>query len=149
MAEDNREYQDKHGFTLVELLIVIAIIGILMAIAVPAYVGYLKRAKCNTGKRNFDIAYRYVKAELAKRSTGSGTAATDVVNELNSGNKHTPWDVNQDAFVDGNNPGPGQVVVNPSDLSIAAAGSTVAVRINTPYTAACEWTSFSTGILVE
>ena len=41
--------KNQQGFTLFELMIVIAIIGILMAIAIPAYQDYTVRAKVSEG----------------------------------------------------------------------------------------------------
>lgn len=50
LEENSMKYH--HGFTLIELMIVIAIIGILAAIALPAYQDYVARAQATEALRS-------------------------------------------------------------------------------------------------
>ena len=56
---------------MIELLIVVAIIGVLAAVGIPMYNGYIVQAKINASKENHNRIRDFITGEFTKCSTGS------------------------------------------------------------------------------
>ena len=65
----------EQGFTLIELLVVIIILGVLIAIAVPSYVGFRDRAADNAAKSDLRAALPSAEAYYADNGSYAGMTA--------------------------------------------------------------------------
>ena len=127
------------GFTLIELMIVIAIVGILAAIALPAYQDYIVRAKMSEAVAALAEAKTTV-AEYVSSNRGLPTAATSF--GINKGSVASPIGDILISVV-ANLATPGVFItarVNPSILNIESSGSSTFSLVGTVAAGAMRWT---------
>src|SRR5438105_6556425 len=72
MTKLRQRLSHEEGFTLIELLIVIVIIGILLAIAVPSYLGFKDRANKRAAQSDLREAVPTAEAFYSDNGTYSG-----------------------------------------------------------------------------
>ena len=124
---------NKKGFTLAELLVVVAIIGVLVAISIPIFTSQLEKAKEATDQANLRSLY----AECAS-SALTGTASSTGVTVTNAGGVTTAtgeYTLVQTAngWVDGNDVTIGGIEVKSADI---VKGATYTVTVKSDGTAA-------------
>lgn len=115
------------GFTLIELMIVVAIIGILAAVALPAYQDYTVRAKVSEGV----IAGSSAKGVLSEAFQADGvtglTAAATAINATPFAQKASKYVINYCVF---NAPAGGApTAANCAAFPAAAANWTISVAL--------------------
>ncbi len=72
-----------HGFTLIELLTAMTVAGILAAIAVPAFNGFLQNDR-DTGQVNSLVgSFSYARSEAVKRASTNGITVCPSLDSLN------------------------------------------------------------------
>jgi len=74
------------GFTLIELIVVIAIVGILAGIGVPAYRAYLEKARMTKTVSDMRVVEKEILAYKATKDR-----LPDSLNDINRENMKDPW----------------------------------------------------------
>ena len=67
----------RKGFTLIELIVVIAIIGVLAAILVPSMLGYIRKSKINAANSTAAQVHKAANTALTELDEEGGTLPTD------------------------------------------------------------------------
>ena len=126
--------RNRKGFTLAELLIVVAIIGVLVAISIPIFTSQLEKAREATDEANLRAAYAAGVAEVLDNEPSTDTTwvyTTDA--KLAASGTAITGKASQDGF-QGPNPGLGWTTytgeAKDNSLKVTYTASTKTITVN-------------------
>jgi len=126
------------GFTLIELMIVIAIVGILSAIAIPAYQDYTIRTKVSEGLSLAGVA------KIAVSETYNSTGKYPVINPANASYGLPAADQIRGTYVSSITASAGTGVISVEYKTISAgkvnSGDTILLSPDSSLNGALQWT---------
>jgi prepilin-type N-terminal cleavage/methylation domain-containing protein len=79
-----KRIQSEQGFTLTELLIVVAILGVLVAVVLPNFTGLLGNAQNQSGAAELNIVQTAVDAKMAAENLATTTAVTTATSDMST-----------------------------------------------------------------